>query len=308
MIFVDVVLSTTTFTKRKMKINGDIIARQFRNALQTKITNWKSSLNKVPGLAVILVGDRIDSTTYVKYKQKAAEEIGMNFSLYSFPVDTTQDKIMDCIDKCNDDSNVNGIIVQLPLPKHLNDKLICERVSYSKDVDGLTLQNLAKLAVGNDTGFVACTPKGCLELIRSTGVSIEGKKATVVGRSHIVGMPMAMLLNNENATVTICHSKTPQGVLINELRQSDIVVAAVGRAEMIKGEWLKPGAVVIDVGINSIVDNTKKSGYRLIGDVEYTTAYTVASAITPVPGGVGPMTIAMLLSNTALGFERMNAN
>ena len=286
------------------KINGNLIAKQIRQSLQTSISGWKSQCGRVPGLAVILVGDRKDSATYVRMKEKAATEIGMNFWLNRFPSDVTQDTVIECIDNCNKDTNVNGIIVQLPLPPHLDENLICARVALNKDVDGLRIENLAHIAVRQEPDFVACTPQGCIELIKSTGIEIKGKKATVVGRSNIVGTPMALLLNKENATVTLCHSKTPKERLISELKESDIVVAAVGKAEMIQADWLKPGCVVIDVGINAVDDATKKRGYRLVGDVDYENAFKVASAITPVPGGVGPMTVAMLLRNTALGFER----
>lgn len=286
-------------------INGNLVAQQVRNSLKTKITQWKNKYNAVPGLAVVLVGDRKDSATYVRYKEKAAEEIGMNFWLSKFPEDVNQTDVLRCIDKHNKDTSVNGIIVQLPLPSHLDEKLICESVALNKDVDGLRMMNLAHLADPQSVpNFVACTPQGCLELLKTTGINIQGKKAVVIGRSHIVGMPMALLLNKENATVTVCHSKTPSDLLTRELQNADIVVAAVGKPEMIKGAQLKEGAIVIDVGINPVEDATKKRGYRLVGDVDYNSAYQVASAITPVPGGVGPMTVAMLLRNTATGFER----
>jgi methylenetetrahydrofolate dehydrogenase (NADP+) / methenyltetrahydrofolate cyclohydrolase / formyltetrahydrofolate synthetase len=285
-------------------INGNIISKQVLELLKQKISLFKQTVNRVPGLAVILVGERSDSTTYVKFKQKAAADIGMNFMLNKFSENVTQDDIIKCIDKCNEDPNINGIIVQLPLPVHLNPKIICERVFESKDVDGLKLITLAKLATNTVPEFIACTPKGCLKLIKSTGTTIAGKKVTVVGRSHIVGMPMALLLNSENATVTICHAETPRDLMIKELQASDIVVIAVGRPEMFKGEWFKKGAVIIDVGINSIADPTKKSGYRLVGDVDYKSCENIVAALTPVPGGVGPMTVAMLLENTVIGFEK----
>lgn len=287
------------------KINGNLIANQIRDALKTKVSSWKARYNCVPGLAVILVGDRKDSATYVRMKEKAATEIGMKFLLNQFPCDVSQQTVLDCIDLCNNDDNINGIIVQLPLPKHIDQKIVCERVALEKDVDGLRIDNIARLAIRlEDPHFVPCTPQGCMELLKSTGIEIKGKKATVVGRSHIVGMPMALLLNKANATVCICHRYTPPELLRKELLDSDIVVVAVGIPEMIKGDWLKPGAIVIDVGINAVDDPTKKTGYRLVGDVEYESAIKVASAVSPVPGGVGPMTVAMLLSNTVLGFER----
>jgi len=277
-----------------MRINGNAVSRQIRDTLKSRILHLRSTLNgQVPGLAVLLIGDRKDSSTYVRFKEKAASEIGMNFWLHTFTTDATQQEVLDCIDKCNNNSLVNGIIVQLPLPTHMDKTTVCERVVISKDVDGLKANSLASLAIAATgtqmpkAGFVACTPQGCLELIKSVAPQgIEGKKATVVGRSHIVGMPMALLLMKENATVTVCHHKTPSELLLKELRESDV------------GHYLKPGAIVIDVGINSGVDG------KLVGDVEFSTASLVAGAITPVPGGVGPMTIAMLLQNTLLSFER----
>ena len=292
------------------KINGNLIAKSIHETLQGKILSWKSQFNRVPGLAVILVGDRNDSATYVRMKEKAATEIGMKFWLNRFPSNVTQKEVMDCIDNCNQNNDINGIIVQLPLPKHINEKLVCERVSLEKDVDGLRVENLARIAIsGEEPHFVACTPQGCMDLIRSTGMDMKGKKATGVGRSHFVGMPMALLLNRADATVTICHHETPRELLLRELAESDIVVVAVGKPEIIQGEWLKPGCVVIDVGINAVHDSTRQRGYRLVGDVAYEAARNIASAVTPVPGGVGPMTVAMLLSNTVLSFERtLNAS
>jgi methylenetetrahydrofolate dehydrogenase (NADP+)/methenyltetrahydrofolate cyclohydrolase/formyltetrahydrofolate synthetase len=286
------------------KINGTLISNQIKETLKQRIVSFKKTTERIPGLAVILVGNRPDSTTYVRYKEIAAKDIGMNVWVNKFTEDVTQDTIIKCIDECNQDPNVNGIIVQLPLPRHLNSHIICERVHESKDVDGLKLITLAKLATNSSPEFIACTPKGCLALIKSTGITVAGKKVTVVGRSQIVGMPMALLLNLENATVTICHHETPLELTIKELQSSDIVVIAVGHAEMFKGEWFKKGAIVIDVGINSIPDATKKSGYRLVGDVDYKSAENIVSAITPVPGGVGPMTVVMLLENTVDSFEK----
>lgn len=287
------------------KINGNLIAKHMRECLKEKVKTWKRKFNRVPGLAVILVGERKDSLTYVSMKEKAASEIGINFSLQKFPCDVSQREVLECIDYFNKNVDIDGIIVQLPLPEHIDVKCVCQRVSLEKDVDGLRVENLARIAIPDeDPHFIACTPKGCIELIKSTGCEIQGKKATVVGRSHIVGMPMALLLNDHNATVSICHHLTPHELLIKELADADIVVVAVGIPSFVKGEWLKPGCVVIDVGINAVDDPTKKRGYRLVGDVDYNEALKVASAVTPVPGGVGPMTVAMLLSNTVLSFER----
>lgn len=207
------------------------------------------------------------------------------------------------VQQYNADPNVHGVLVQLPLPSHVNEERVLGAISLEKDVDGFHPINIGRLAMrGRDPLFVPCTPKGCIELLERSGVAISGKRAVVVGRSNIVGMPAAMLLQRRDATVTVVHSRTPHPEEL--IRQADIVIAAVGIAEFVKADWLKPGAAVIDVGINPVPDDTKKTGYRLVGDVQYGEALKVAGAITPVPGGVGPMTIAMLLSNTLEGAQR----
>ncbi|CAK4614217.1 hypothetical protein LEN26_009645 [Aphanomyces euteiches] len=261
----------------------------------------------VPGLAVVLVGDRKDSATYVRMKKKACEQLGFRAVGVNLPVDITFETLMDEIDKLNADPAVHGILVQLPLPAHLNEELVLSHIVPAKDVDGLHPMNVAALSIRSKLPYVvACTPAGCLELLDRHGIEIAGKRAVVIGRSRIVGIPMAHLLLDRNATVTICHSKSVD--LEAVVREADIVVAACGRAEMVQGSWLKPGCAVIDVGINSIDDATKKAGYRLVGDVHYASAKEVAGVITPVPGGVGPMTIAMLMKNTLLCAHRSQAS
>lgn len=249
-------------------------------------------------------------------KKKACAEVGVTSFGIDFPAEVTQEELVAKVEELNADPAVHGILVQLPLPPHINEQVVLDAISQEKDVDGLHPLNVAQLcntkthAPGRNTWsfdainfHVSCTPQGCIELLDRSGVAIEGKEAVVIGRSNIVGIPVAMLLMQRNATVTIAHSRTKD--IEATVKRADIVVAAVGRAEFVQGSWLKPGAVVIDVGINSVDDATKKAGYRLVGDVNYAQCSEVASLITPVPGGVGPMTIAMLLRNTVNGCRRI---
>ena len=252
-----------------------------------------------PGLAVVLVGEDPASEVYVGNKKKRAESCGFLSQQHALAADTSQHDVLDLVRELNQDPKVHGILVQLPLPPHLDEQAITQSISPAKDVDGFHFVNIGKLTSGNtDDAFVPCTPAGCMLMIADLlGEDLSGLEAVVVGRSNIVGKPMASLLLQANATVTICHSRTPD--LPAVVRRADIVVAAVGRANMIRGEWIKPGAVVIDVGINRVmaeIDGEQQS--RLTGDVDYEGACTVAKAVTPVPGGVGPMTIAMLMANT----------
>eukprot|EP00775_Hariotina_reticulata_P007190 gene7190-7404_t len=252
---------------------------------------------QVPGLAVVIVGERKDSQTYVRMKKKACEEVGIASFGADLPETATQQEVLDVVAKLNADPEVHGILVQLPLPKHIDEQLVLSAISVEKDVDGFHPLNIGRLCMkGREPLFVPCTPLGCIELLDRINVPIRGKRAVVIGRSNIVGMPVALLLNKRDATVTICHSATQNMDQI--VRQADIVVAAAGQPEIVKGSWLKPGAIVIDVGTNPVDDPTKKAGYRLVGDCAFQECKEVAGAITPVPGGVGPMTIAMLLKNT----------
>ena len=242
-----------------------------------------------PGLAVIIVGDDPASRVYVNNKKKACEQIGVYSEEYALPAQTTEKELLDLIAKLNNDKKINGILVQLPVPKHINEETIINAIDPKKDVDAFHPVNVGKIMVGN-FDFVPCTPAGVMELINESGIDVEGKECVVVGSSNIVGKPQAMLLLHKNATVTICHSRTKN--LAEKTRQADILVAAVGIPEFIKGDMIKPGAVVIDVGINRVADK------KLVGDVDFEACEKIASAITPVPGGVGPMTIAMLMKNT----------
>jgi 5,10-methylene-tetrahydrofolate dehydrogenase/methenyl tetrahydrofolate cyclohydrolase len=248
------------------------------------------------------VGEDPASTTYVSSKQKACKELDIQSFGHKLPAGASQAEVEALVASLNADPAVNGILVQLPLPKHLDEEAVLNTIDLAKDVDGFHPVNIGRLAMkGRDPLFIPCTPFGCMVLLEETGVEIKGAEAVIVGRSNIVGLPMAMLLQKADATVTICHSRTRD--LRQHLRRADIVVAAIGRAEMITGDMLKPGAAVIDVGINRVDDPTRKSGYRLVGDVEFESAREVAGAITPVPGGVGPMTIAMLMRNTLRAAE-----
>ncbi len=278
-------------------IDGKEIAATIRQEIAAEVAEMKDATGRVPGLATVLVGARTDSATYVRMKKRACEEVGITSFSHDLPVDISQEDLLQVVSDLNANPAVHGILVQLPLPDHIDDETVLGAISLEKDVDGFHPLNIGRLSMKRrDPLFVPCTPKGCIELLDRTGVEIEGKRAVVLGRSNIVGLPVAMLLLHRNATVTICHSRTTD--LPGVVREADILIAAVGRAEMVKGDWIQPGAVVIDVGVNAVDDSSKKKGYRLVGDVDFEEAMEVAGAITPVPGGVGPMTIAMLLRNT----------
>ncbi|OQS03489.1 c-1-tetrahydrofolate synthase, cytoplasmic-like [Thraustotheca clavata] len=284
-------------------IDGKAVGDAILEEIRAQVATSSAAGQVVPGLAVVLVGDRKDSATYVRMKKKACEKVGIRTVSVTLPADISFDELLKHIDTLNTDATVHGILVQLPLPAHLNEELVLNRIVPEKDVDGLHPMNLASLAIKSKLPYmVACTPAGCLELLDRYKIPIEGKRAVVLGRSRIVGIPMSLLLLERNATVTVCHSKSQN--LEAVVREADIVIACCGQAQMVKASWLKHGAAVIDVGINAIDDATKKAGYRLVGDVDFEQAKEVAGAITPVPGGVGPMTIAMLLTNTLLAQQR----
>ncbi|KAI3342171.1 formate--tetrahydrofolate ligase-domain-containing protein [Ustulina deusta] len=291
-----------------IKLDGTAIAKSIREKLAAEVVE-KQKLNPQyqPSLKIIQVGDRSDSSTYVRMKLKAAEEANISCELLHYPESTTEAELLAKLHILNNDAKVAGILVQLPLPKHINEYAVTSAVSDEKDVDGFGTTNIGELAKkGGHPYFIPCTPKGVMVLLEEAGVDLTGKDAVVLGRSDIVGSPVSYLLKNADATVTTCHSKTKD--LEEKLKKADVVVAAIGKPNFVKGDWLKPGAVVIDVGTNYIPDASKKSGQRLVGDVDYESASQVASYITPVPGGVGPMTVAMLLQNvidaTTIYFER----
>ena len=286
-------------------IDGKIIASSLREDLSREIISLKRKYNKVPGLAVVQVGNVAASSVYVKAKTKSALEVGIEVIDHHLEESTTEKELLDLVDKLNNQNNVNGILVQLPLPKHMDEQKILDSISPDKDADGFHPLNVGRLSISatnNENLLIPCTPYGCLLMLRSLNIDLSGKNAVVVGRSNIVGKPMAQLLLKESCTVTVAHSKTQN--LRDICRAADILVAAVGRPEMIKGDWIKNGGIVIDVGINRIeisIDGENKK--KLVGDVEYLEAEKRASAITPVPGGVGPMTIACLLRNTTIAFK-----
>ncbi|XP_034941320.1 C-1-tetrahydrofolate synthase, cytoplasmic isoform X2 [Chelonus insularis] len=283
---------------RGVVLSGTNLAKNIRESLKREVENLKTIPNFEPGLAIVQVGGREDSNVYIRMKMMAASEIGIKATHIKLPNTTTEMELINKLDKLNNDPNTHGIIVQMPLDSihNINSHLITDTVLPEKDVDGLNTINEGKVAIGDMSGFLPCTPNGCIELIRKSGIPIAGRNAVVIGRSKIVGTPVAELLKWHNATVTICHSRTKD--LQKIVSQADILVVGIGQPEMVKGSWLKPGVVVIDCGINPIPDPTKKTGQRLVGDVAYDEAIKVASYITPVPGGVGPMTVAMLMKNT----------
>lgn len=274
-------------------IDGKAIAAEIKAEIKADVQNLS---RVVPGLATVLVGERADSATYIRMKIKACNECGMKSIHRALPADASERDIVEVVRELNADASVHGILVQLPLPDYVNEENVLAEVSIEKDVDGFHPLNIGRLAMRDrDPLFVPCTPRGCIELLKRSGVDISGKEAVVVGRSNIVGLPVSLLLLHENATVTVAHSRTAD--LPSVVRRADIVIAAVGKKKMVKGDWLKPGCVVIDVGVNSESDSSRKSGYRLVGDVDFEECRKRAKLITPVPGGVGPMTIAMLLRN-----------
>jgi methylenetetrahydrofolate dehydrogenase (NADP+)/methenyltetrahydrofolate cyclohydrolase len=275
-------------------LDGKKLAETVRHEVREGVDAFRAKHGRVPGLDVILVGDDAASAVYTRSKEKASNEVGMRGKLHVLPAATTEAELVALVQRLNDDAAIDGILVQLPLPKGIDERRVLDLVDYRKDVDGFHPVNAGLLALGRPGALVACTPSGCMRLLALAEARLEGAHAVVVGRSNIVGKPMAQLLLAANATVTIAHSRTRD--LPAMCRQADVLVAAVGRREMIRGDWIKPGAVVIDVGMNRVALPDGKT--KLYGDVAFDEAVQVASAITPVPGGVGPMTIAMLLANT----------
>ena len=282
-------------------IDGKAFSAKLRAEIARKVELVKQQHSVTPGLAVVLVGEDPASQVYVRSKGKQTEEAGMNSYEHKLEANTSQEDLLALIDQLNNDADVHGILVQLPLPGHIDEESVINSISVGKDVDGFHLSNVGLLSIGAE-GIVPCTPLGSLMMLKDLLGDLSGMKAIVVGRSNIVGKPMAALLLKESCTVTIAHSRTRD--LPGECRQADILVAAVGRPEMVKGDWIKPGATVIDVGINRI--ENEDGSTRLVGDVEFDSAAEVAGAITPVPGGVGPMTIACLLHNTLQQACRLN--
>lgn len=278
-------------------IDGKAVSAAVRAEVAAEVETLKQK-GITPGLAVIIVGDDPASRVYVNNKKKACAEVGMYSEEFALPADTTEEELLALVASLNGRSDINGILCQLPLPKGLSDKAIIEAISPAKDVDAFHAQNVGNIMIG-DYHFLPCTPAGVMELLHRAGVSAEGKRCVVIGRSNIVGKPMAMLLLHENGTVTVCHSRTKD--LAAVCREADILVAAVGRAKFVTADMVKPGAAVIDVGMN------RDENGKLCGDVDYAAVEPIAGYITPVPGGVGPMTIAMLLKNTLMAAKLQNA-
>ncbi len=295
-------MTIMTVIRRKQKmsniIDGKAVSRSVKDRIKEQTAQLKEKYGVTAGLAVIIVGDDPASRIYVNNKKKACEYVGFDSYEYALPEETTESELLELINKLNNDDRIDGILCQLPLPKHIDENVIINNIAPNKDVDAFHPVNVGKIMIG-DYSFLPCTPAGVMELIASTGVDVKGKECVVVGRSNIVGKPMSMLLLHKSGTVTICHSKTKD--LKAECKRADILVAAVGVPNLIKGDMIKEGAVVIDVGMNRLENG------KLCGDVEFETASKVASYITPVPGGVGPMTIAMLMQNT-LTAAKVNRN
>ena len=283
-----------------MIIDGKKFAQELRSKVKKEIQSIKRKTRLTPGLTVILVGNNTPSEIYVKNKELSAKEVGINSKILRFKSSISETKLISVIHKLNKDKKVHGILVQLPLPNHINGSKIIEEIDPNKDVDGFHAINVGNLSSGNDA-LVPCTPLGCYLMIKNVRKNLSGLNAFIIGRSNLNGKPMAQLLLKEDCTVTIGHSKTKN---LKELcKKADIVVAAVGRANLVKGDWIKKGAIVIDVGINRV---EKKGGYKILGDVDFKSVVKKAKAITPVPGGVGPVTIACLLSNTLKAFKKIH--
>ena len=278
-------------------IDGKAIAESLREQVKQQVSERVAAGRSAPGLATVIIGDNPASKVYVRMKHKACQEAGIKSVGHELPADTPQEEAEALVRKLNDDPEIHGILVQLPLPAGLDEESVLNSISLKKDVDGFHPINIGRLAQkGRDPLFVPATPSGVMYLLGEAGAELDGANAVVLGRSNIVGMPVSLLLVSANSTVTICHSHTKD--IPSVTREADVLIAAVGIPEYVKGDWIKPGAAVIDVGVNRVDDDTRKRGYRLVGDVDFEEAKEVAGAITPVPGGVGPMTIAMLLQNT----------
>lgn len=277
-------------------ISGKQISEEIRKGIALEVEQL-SKQNVRPGLAVVLVGDDPASHVYVRNKEKACQDLGFYSEVHRLSAESSQEEVLALVDKLNAQESIHGILVQLPLPKHIHEKAVIDAIAVEKDVDGFHPVNVGNLVIGDDS-LLPCTPAGVIEMIKRTGIEIAGKHAVVIGRSNIVGKPVSLLLQRENATVTMCHSRT--GNMAEVARQADILVVAIGRANMIDASYVKPGAVVIDVGMNRLENG------KLAGDVDFESVKEVSGPITPVPGGVGPMTITMLMQNTLIAAKRLN--
>jgi 5,10-methylene-tetrahydrofolate dehydrogenase/methenyl tetrahydrofolate cyclohydrolase len=284
-------------------IDGKIISDDILSKIKLEINRYISI--GIPTLAVIQVGDKRESSIYIKKKCEACKNVGIESIVHNLDTNIVDNDICELIEKLNNYKGINGILVQLPMPEHLNEELILQKINYTKDIDGFHPQNIGNLAINNRTpNFISCTALGCIELLLHENVKLEGRHAVIIGKSNIVGLPLSLLLMKANATVTVCHDKTEN--IKEHTNKADILISACGQPEMIKSDWIKKDVVIIDVGINPKEDKGKKSGYRLVGDVDYNDVKDKVSKITPVPGGVGPMTVAILLSNTLKAFKQQN--
>ena len=286
-------------------LNGKFVAEKVKNNLGSRISSLISR-GITPGLGVILVGDRKDSATYVRMKQRNCEKLGINSYRVDLPECISEEQLMKEVISMNENKNIHGILIQLPLPKHINSNRILDLVDESKDVDGFGVGNVGRLTLNRDRNFVPCTPDGCMRLLDYYEISVRGKVAVILGCSNIVGLPLSLMLLHRRATPIICNSKTPD---VKSLVQSaDIIFACCGQTQMVKSDWVKEGAIIVDIGINSVEDASRKRGYRLVGDVDFEDVKEKCSWITPVPGGVGPMTIAMLMEHTVEACEKKHSS
>lgn len=278
-------------------IDGEALAKRIRSEIAVEAEVFTQKHGYAPGLGVVLVGGDPASAMYVRMKRRACKRAGIESTAHILPTNSTQEDVLKVVKSLNDDPKIHGILVQLPLPKHIDDEVVLDEISLEKDADGIHPLNMGLLGMkGRESYFTPATPTGCMALLEEAGVDLNGKSAVVIGRSNIVGLPVALMLNNANATVTIVHSRTPNPETF--IKNADVLIAAAGIPNYVKGEWLKPDVVVIDVGSNSVDAPETEKGYRYVGDVDFESANKVASAITKVPGGVGPMTITVLLQNT----------
>ena len=285
-------------------IDGKVVADRMQAEIAKEAAQFQEQMGYPPGLGVVLVGDNPASQMYVRMKRRACEKVGMNSVGHILPAESTQEEVEAAVRSLNDDPKIHGILVQLPMPKQIDEEQVLRLVSLEKDVDGFHPINVGLLAQkGREPFFTPATPTGCMVLLKEAGAKLEGANAVVIGRSNIVGLPVALMLMKANATVTVCHSRTRD--VADIVRRADVVIAAIGQPEYVKGDWLKPGVIVIDVGTNKVDDPTSEKGYKYLGDVEFDSAVQVAGAITKVPGGVGPMTITMLLDNTLKAARRL---
>ena len=294
-------------------LDGRALSKKINSYIKSEIEslslNEQQQSSLKPGLCVVIVGDREDSKTYVSMKSKKCKEIGIESKIIQLSENTTTENLLGIINIFNNDKTVNGILVQLPLPQHINKEQVLSSIKLEKDVDGFHCNNMGNLAMENRTPlFVPCTPKGCIRLLDEYKIDVKGKKVVVIGKSNIVGLPISLMLMNRNATVTVCHKYTGKDTLKEYLINADIIISGCGQPKMITGDWVKQDVIIVDIGINHVKDDNTNGKTRIVGDVDYDSVFDKASYITPVPGGIGPMTISMLMENTFNAFKNQNQN